>query len=630
MRALRARGSPLGLAEAYQKPAKRSKERRDLRYKTQMRAGGTADGSRSRCVLRTQSLGLVAALALATGACSGPSFQPLRLLESATSDGRPARSGRISSGGVTRPALLESASYRVRLPQRALLTFGLGLARAADGPLEGTFRFTLKANGRTLLRRALSARRAPGFADVSLPLDGLDRQATLEFELRAGDEAARRLAAAGQALFGVSEPTVHDLDAYGRTRGVLLVSIDTLRRDHVGVYGYAWPTTPRLDALARAGVLCEDAVSTSSWTLPAHLSMLTSVDPARHGGVDVDHGFSRGVPSVASLLRQSGHATRAVTSHLYVSAAYGVDEGFEQLDFRYDRKADDVAERAMRVLDQVGDRPFFLFLHFYDPHVHYNPPPELRRLFPSPYRGPLAGIWNHFKKLTRETIPPGYLEHLLSLYDGEIRFVDDQLGRVLDHLRARGLERSTLLVVTSDHGEEFLEHGSWAHEKTLYEEVVRIPLIVSGPGVAARREAAQASLLDVAPTILDWAGLPVPPGAQGRSLLAPLAERESYGETLHTKDDSHKLFLRGGAARFKLILSLDRENAAPRREEWYDLAADPAERRGAPPAGRAADALRQRALTRWHEGRRPGGAGPEVLLTPEQVERLRALGYLGT
>jgi arylsulfatase A-like enzyme len=358
--------------------------------------------------------------------------------------------------------------------------------------------------------------------------------------------------------------------------------------------------------------------------------MLTSVDPGRHGGVDVDHGFNRRVPTLASLFRQAGYATRAITSHLYVSAAYGIDQGFEQLDFRYDRKADDVAERAIRALDQVADRPFFLFLHFYDPHAHFNPPPHIRALLPSPYTGPLSGIWGHYKNFSRETIPAGYLDHLLALYDGEIRFVDDQVGRLLDHMSARELDRSTLLVVTSDHGEEFLDHGAWAHEKTLYEELVRIPLVVYGPGARPRRETAQASLLDVAPTILTWAGLAVPAGAQGRSLLQPLAWREAYGETHHTKDDSYKLFLRGGAARSKLIISLDRRAGEPRREEWYELGSDPGERSVAPPPGPEAAALRERALARWREGRALAGASPEVELTPEQLERLRALGYLGS
>jgi arylsulfatase A-like enzyme len=288
-----------------------------------------------------------------------------------------------------------------------------------------------------------------------------------------------------------------------------------------------------------------------------------------------------------------------------------------------------VADRAVDLLDRFGDRPFFLFLHFYDPHWHYDPPPETLRLFEGAYSGSLSGRWQDFSQKTRESLAPADLAHLLALYDGEIRFTDDHLGRVLDHLRRRGLEDSTLVVVTSDHGEEFLEHGSWEHQKTLYEEVVRVPLVLRGPGIAPRREPAQASLTDVAPTLLEWAGLPMPPSVQGRSLMRPLPDREAYGETDHTADGTRKLFLRAGQGRWKAIFSLPR--SAPsrvQREEWYDLAGDPRETANRPPAPAVVDAVRQRALARWRAARERG-AGPAVSLTPEQRERLRALGYVG-
>ena len=200
---------------------------------------------------------------------------------------------------------------------------------------------------------------------------------------------------------------------------------------------------------------------------------------------------------------------------------------------------------------------------------------------------------------------------------------------MLDHLTARGLDRGTLVVVTSDHGEEFLEHGSWEHQKTLYEEVVRIPLMLAGPGVAPRREAAQASLLDVAPTMLAWAGLPVPEPRRAGACCAAAGEREAYGETDHTIDGTRKLFLRGGAGRWKTILSLGSRTAAPRAEEWYDLASDPGETRERPaarPGGGRAARPGARAL---EGGARAAAAGaPAVTLTPEQRERLRALGYV--
>ena len=578
---------------------------------------------------RASALALLLPLALI--ACRSERLKtPLSLLETQTVEGRLARTGALTSGSDTRPALLESARYRVRLPRRALLTFATGLSYAGEIEPPGWYRLTVRAGDRVLADKRLNPRVARGFRDVGVSLEGLGSDVTLEFDVRLADGSDRTIETPRDLLTGVAEPTIHDLDAYGKSRGIVLVSIDTLRRDHVGAYGYPKPTTPRLDALARQGLLAEDAVSPSSWTLPSHISLLTSTDPAVHGGIDMKHGFNRRVPSLARTLREAGYAAQAVTSHLYVSGVYGLDDGFDHLDFHQDRVATDVAERAISLLDRFGDRPFFLVLHFYDPPWHYDPPEAQRKLFDTGYTGPLTGVWRQFKDKTRQSTTPAELQHILALYDGEIRYVDDELGRVLDHMKTRGLDAGTLLVVTSDHGEEFLDHGSWEHQKTLYEEVVRVPLVVTGPGVGPRREPAQTSLLDVCPTVLAWAGLPPQPSHAGRSLLAALPERDAYGETEHTADGTSRLFLRGGAGRWKTILSLDRASGEPRKEEWYDLRADPAEQRDARPRVEVADAIRKRALGRWRDGRARGVGAPAVELTPEQRERLRALGYVGS
>lgn len=545
-----------------------------------------------------------------------------------TESGALPRSASVTLSGETRPALVDSAAWRLRLPARPLLTLGAGVAWAGPDDPPGWFQLFVRLDGKTVAERRLNPRALRDWRDLSVPLDGAGRSGRLEIELRLTDRDGRPVARPPELLLAASDPVIHDLDAYGRAKGIVLVSIDTLRRDHVGAYGYARPTTPRLDALAAQGLVLDDAVSSSSWTLPAHLSMLTGADPGAHGGIDLQHGFNRRLPILPDLLRAQGYATRAVTSHLYVSGVYGLDAGFDTLDFRQDRKAAEVADRAMAQLDRVGDRPFFLFLHFYDPHWHYDPPPETLRLFEQSYGGTLSGNWQDFSRRTRESLTPADLSHLLALYDGEIRYTDDQLGRLLDHLRSRGLDRNTLVLVTSDHGEEFLEHGSWEHQKTLYEEVVRVPMILRGPGVPVRREAAQAGSIDVAPTILEWAGLQIPASMQGRSLLRPPAARDAYGETDHTADGTRKLFLRGGQGRWKAVLSLQRESGVVAGEEWYDLAADPGESKSRPPAFAQAETLRQRALQRWRTAR-AGGAGPHVELTPEQRERLRALGYVG-
>lgn len=581
-------------------------------------------------MVRRRGAALLALLALCAGdGCRRSRFQgPVPLVAQRTDAGGAPRVATLTVGGDTRAALVEPASFAADLPARPLLTFGIGLAWTGAGEAPGWYHLAVRAGDRIVAERTVNPRALHEWREVAVPLEGLGSRARLAFEPRLTDRDGRALPMPAGLTLGVGDPVLHDLDAYGRARGVLLVSIDTVRRDHVGAYGYGPPTTPRFDALARGGLLCEDAVSASSWTLPAHLSMLTGVDPGRHGGVDMRHGFNRSVPTLPALLRDAGFATRAVTSHLYVSGVYGVDDGFEHLDFHQDRKATDVADRGIDLLDRIGDRPFFLFLHLYDPHWHYDPPDWARRLFETSYAGPLTGNWQDFSRRDRSTTSPADLAHLLALYDGEIRYADTEVGRVLDHLAARGLDRSTLVVVTSDHGEEFLDHGSWEHQKTLYEEVTRVPLAIAGPGIAPRKERAQVSLLDVAPTILAFAGAAVPPSMTGRSLLAAASERESYGETDHTTDGTRKLFLRGGAGRWKSILSLSPDGKETRGEEWYDLASDPAEHKSIVPVAAIADPIRRRALERWRTDRGGGAAPRPVCLTAEQQERLRALGYV--
>lgn len=571
--------------------------------------------------------GVLILLGLST--CVAPAPEgPQRLLERSAAGAPAPRVASVAVGGETRPALLGPAAFPVRVPPRGLLTFGYGVSHSGDQEVPGWYHVTVRAGDRTLFDKSLNPRAARGWRDVTVPLDGLAGEVTLAFDLRLRERDGRELTPPPGVVLAVADPIVHAAEGYGRAKGVILISIDTLRRDHVGAYGYPRPTTPRLDGLARGGLLCEDAVSTSSWTLPAHLSMLTSADPGAHGGTDMKHGYNRRPASLAATLQGAGYATQAVTSHLYVSSVYGLDAGFDHMDFHQDRKAKDVVDRAIDILDRVGDRPFFLFLHFYDPHWHYDPPEATLRLFETGYSGKLTGNWKDFSTRDRSQISPADLEHLLALYDGEIRYTDDEVGRLLDHMKTRGLDRGTLMVVTSDHGEEFLEHGSWEHQKTLYEEVIRIPMVVHGPGIAPRREAQQVSLLDVAPTVLAWAGVADPGRPSGKSLLTSPGEREAYGETDHTADGTRKLFLRGGGGRWKTILSLARGEPKVTAEEWYDLASDPGESKNAPPRESVAEGIRERAVGRWKAARGAGEGAPAVQLTPEQAERLKALGYV--
>jgi arylsulfatase A-like enzyme len=263
------------------------------------------------------------------------------------------------------------------------------------------------------------------------------------------------LAAGGIAALGCNRVDLAASPDSGRP-SVLLVTIDTLRADHVGVYGAVQAETPRLDALAAAGTRFENAIASTPLTLPSHASLLTGLDPPRHG---VRHNgvyrLDGEIETLAERFRAAGYATGAVTGAVVLARRYGLDQGFQSYDDGtssrrsgaggfLERRAAEVTERALAWLAQAT-RPFFLWVHYYDPHHDYRPPqPFAERFSASPY-------------------------------DGEIAYVDTQLGRLLDGLEPGGSHRETLILVTSDHGESLGEHGESTHAYTLYDAVLRVP-----------------------------------------------------------------------------------------------------------------------------------------------------------
>jgi arylsulfatase A-like enzyme len=361
---------------------------------------------------------------------------------------------------------------------------------------------------------------------------------------------------------------------------VLLVSIDTLRADHLSSYGYERNTTPHLDALAARGLLFEAAHSTSSWTLPAHASLLTGRYPSFHGLEDEGAVLPEGLPTLAERFRELGYATFAVVAHVYVGREFGLDRGFDSFDDSLleggtrNPRAAEVVDRVLAHVDADGDRPFFAFVHLFDPHWDYAPPPPWDARFTDPgYAGPVDGTLRSLSPWSGpdRAMPAADLAHLLALYDGEVAYADAEIGRLLAALEERGALERTVVAVTADHGEEFEEHGRLGHGHSLYGEVLRVPLILAGhprlPAGERRRE--PVSLVDVAATLLDLAGGAAPAGAQGKSLLAAAEpERAVFAESVRFGLDLR-------AARRDAGSAVDDRSAGWRR--FFDLARDPGE-----------------------------------------------------
>ncbi len=336
---------------------------------------------------------------------------------------------------------------------------------------------------------------------------------------------------------------------------VVLVSIDTLRADHLSSYGYERKTSPFLDSLADNGVRFEYARSASPWTLPAHATMLTGQLPATHHIVDDSVSLSTETPILAEELQRNGWGTGGVVSTMYVSKRFGFERGFdffEDFDLLSEKKnlsgtveAEDIIDSALSwFVKQPAEKPLFLFLHFYDVHYAYEAPTPYDTAFDrAPKKGDLRyKNYFHFKK---KKVDKAQQEHQIAQYDEEILYVDAQLKRLSDVLSAK---RSDIKwVVTADHGEEFWERGSWGHAHTLYSEQLHIPLIISGSNIPTSVvSSGWVGNHDVAPTIASWGdatlkadGIDLSPYFSGKTSVP---ERPMLAETTRFKTNRLSLF----------------------------------------------------------------------------------------
>jgi arylsulfatase A-like enzyme len=331
---------------------------------------------------------------------------------------------------------------------------------------------------------------------------------------------------AGRAWWGTPALTVAR-----RAPLAIVYLVDTLRADHTGVYGYERQTTPELDAFARDAVVFDAAVAHASWTKPSVASILTSRLPGQHRAVQLRDALDSQNVTVAQRLDERGFATGAAIAN---SVIYGAESAFDRgfhffagLHGEEDRRsklvgADVVVDAALAFLRSRQGFPTFLFVHTMDPHVPYEPPPPFDRMFePFPVEGhPARDPRTDYKE-------PLDRERMIGQYDGDIAFGDREFGRFVRELKAAGLYDDALVVFLADHGEEFLDHGLWLHGRSLFDELIRIPLVVKFPGNrwAGRRVAEQVQGVDVVPTVLEEMGVPLAPELMGQPLQRVLAGR---------------------------------------------------------------------------------------------------------
>lgn len=395
---------------------------------------------------------------------------------------------------------------------------------------------------------------------------------------------------------------------------ILLITVDTLRADHLGVYGYDKVETPNIDRLARNGTRFEQAIAHAPLTLPSHISILTGTLPPTHGVRN--NGFrypDSGPPTLAEVLRKAGYRTGAFVGAFPLDSRFGLGRGFEVYDDLYgtrnasrdltfvERKADDVNAKALSWIESRRGERFFAWIHYFDPHAPYEPPPP----YASAYRG--------------------------HEYDGEIAYTDAAIGRLLGRLGDWGLTGRTLIVLTADHGESLGEHEEATHGIFIYDATLRVPLVFSRAGSVPVGKVVKRPVgsIDIVPTILAIIGIPPPPSVQGTSLLPAMKSAaetpgaEAYVESLSGWLDRRWAPLQGiRSSEWKFI-------DAP-QPELYDLRSDPGERKNVisahPDEAKRMGATLQRILRAAPSP--AANKARSAALSPETRDKLRALGYV--
>lgn len=430
--------------------------------------------------------------------------------------------------------------------------------------------------------------------------------------------------------------------APGPIQRIVLVSLDTLRPDHLGVYGYARETSPRIDAFAARGFVFDRALAPAPNTPPSQMAMMTSLYPARHGFTGNGDRLAPGIETLAERLRAQGFSTGGFVDGGYLNAAFGFGRGFLTYDDRGGGLAG-ILPRALRWMEAQGEDSFFLFLHTYDIHAPYVSPPPFAGMFhDEPYTGDLVPTVERLDELflERAQLSPEDMQHLVDSYDEGIRYTDTQLGRFFDRLEEMGRLEDTLVILTSDHGEEFGEHGSLIHWQLYFQPNLRVPLIVRPPGGVPGpiRVREQAELIDVLPTLLDWSDAPPLAVAQGRSLLPALRKMQGEGEPSIDRSDLERAAFGWWPDPDQLPLrsvvlddhQLIFDDYAPGRDQLYDLAADPMALTDLA-SERPELVARLRKLGRAgmlsSPPLRDGDGDTELILDPGILEELRALGY---
>lgn len=475
----------------------------------------------------------------------------------------------------------------------------------------------------------------------------------------------RVLGVAGAALCVFAAATVFSPDEGARiverTRpaapagapNIILIIVDTLRADHLSCYGYREISTPAIDRLAADGTRFAKAFAQASWTRPSIASILTSLYPSSHQAVHKADALPEGVATLAEVLAQAGYYAAGFANNANVAPVFNFHQGFDEYHFlapafffyatrsaselaiynqlrmvrerflsqakyveHYYQPAEVVTDRALEWLGSAQERPFFLMIHYMDPHDPY---------FVHPFDG------EGYARVADPNPPKERAELYRRLYDGEIVYLDHHLARLFDGLRQRGLYEDSIIALTADHGEEFFEHGGWWHGQTLFEEQVHVPLIIKGTGRtgAGNVNNALVTSLDVAPTLIALAGVAVPQQMQGKALVLRPGQTGGRDAVFAEEDFEGNVLFAVRTETWKRIAANPGNPRGLPREQLFKIDSDPGEREDLAARNReVASELAAKTDTFKREAKAEAVESAGASVDAATKERLRALGYV--
>ncbi len=654
---------------------------------------GRLDGEKTQTVTlsftRVQNLGAVSYVLLRPADKAGETFEIDSIRMVSQRENRASIPSGVGWQGLSelfRETIVsrspESFTLDVNVPANAWLDLNVGTVEEA--PL--TFRIddVSGAEPKTLLTQTVTTPQR--WEDASIDLANFTGARRLKFWLDVADE--RRIGFWGSPSIRVrggkakqAEPVARALGGGEAPQGVILIMIDTLRKDHLNAYGYELETAPNLAHMAAEGTLFLDNISQATWTKVSTPSIMTSLYPTTHGVKDVPDRLPASAVTIAEVFRDAGYATAGLSSNDFTGRFTNLHQGFERVNEAGSltgamgtKTARPVIDRAVKFIEEHRESPFYMFVHLYDPHSDFEARPPYNTMWSDP-----AGKEEHEKERkaaldaakkhgkTRQfnhlphvvdfeeahVDPKEWMKYEASLYDGSIRGADAEIGRLLERLRMLGLEQRTMIAVIADHGEELHDHGKMGHGLEAYGEVSNVPLILYRPGVipAGVKVEEMTRSIDLMPTLLDLAGLRVPEAAQGESLLPLVAAyRDNTGDAAkqaaadlgwqdrpavveeHKRDpkdddddESYVIVLDG----WKLIDNVQTKSKP--EFELFDHAADPLDAHNVAEENPDKVEALKTELSYWRrmvtDAKLPDDASTEGM-SSEELEKLRSLGYI--